>query len=238
MGIINKTFQFGWYGTCDTMKNCSPLILDGSLSSSDAGNDRKKISAIVRVSNLVGHEGNVFEKFTPYNKNKEGLSAKILASGKTFDHFFNNSFQSLDCGRGYIVVARPTTEGSLEIRDFHSTDQLGFISNACADQLYCTDVNNLIYDVSMQSGASDQENGVISSGIKYTGKLSVPRPSAINSSVPTAVDILHNNELIGHVTFTGSIDASSKIYLNISEGEFANKCLVGEISNNVCILKE
>jgi hypothetical protein len=237
MGIISKKVQFGWYGSCETMKNCSGLLLDGTLSTSDSGDDRSKLSAIVRVSNVQGHVGNVFEKFTPYNKNKEGLFNKIISSGKSFDHFFNNNFQELDCGRGYIVVSRGAVQ-DFDIKDFHISGQDGYISSTCADQLYCTQLGNLIYDVSPQSNVSDQENGVISSGIAYVGKLSVPTPSATSSSTPIAVDLLHNNQLIGHITFTGNIDSGSMIYLNVTTGQFVDKCLSGEISNNVCILKE
>lgn len=238
MGTINKKVQFGWYGSCETIKNCEALSLDKKLSSTGTNLDRTKLSSIVRVSNLTGHAGNVFEKFTPYNKNKIGLSEKVSNSGKTFDHFFNNSFQELECGRGYIVVARPTTQGALNIQDFHIADETSSISSTCADDIVCTKAGNLVYDVSMQSSVVDQENGVVSSNIKYTGKLSVPKPNSESASIPYAVDLLHNDELIGHITLTGSISAPSVVYLKVTEGEHINKCLSGEIANNVCELKE
>lgn len=231
MAIINKQVQFGWYGSCETIKNCEELSFDSDL-------DRTKLNSIVRVSNLIGHAGNVFEKFTPYNKNKIGLSEKVSQSGKTFDHFFNNSFQSLDCGRGYIVITRPTPGSALDIKDFHIADETGSISSTCADDVVCTESGNLVYDVSMLASVSDQENGIVSSNIKYTGKLSVPKPNSESASIPYAVDLLHNNELIGHITLTGSISAPSVVYLKVTEGEHINKCLRGEISNNVCELKE
>lgn len=237
MGIISKKTQFGWYGTCDTIRTCQPLSLDGNLSSTDTGEDRSKMSAIIRVSDLPGHEGDVFEKFTPYNKNKSGLANLISNSGKTFDYFFNNNFQQLDCGRGYIVVGRGTFT-DFNIQDFNIADETGFVSSACADIDFCTQEGNLVYNISLQSKIFDSTNGVISSGIKYTGKLSVPKPQSSTSSTPYAVDLLHNGELIGHITFTGSSLSSSNIYLSVTEGEFKNKCFSGEISNNVCELKE
>lgn len=238
MGTISKEYQFGWFGACDGMSSCEPLSLNEKLSDADDGNDRARLDSIVRVSYSGNFSGKVFEKFTPYNKNNSTLKTAIDATGQTFDHYFNNTFQSLECGVGYIVARRETGEfETFDIDNFHIADETGFISDDCND-VVCTETGLNTYLVSSTQIISDQSNGVTSTGWGLDGSVSLSGGDSTNAATPNSVDVKHNGELIGHVTYTGA-PASDKIYLSVTTpGPLEGKCLVGTIINNICELQE
>jgi len=235
MGKISKEYQFGWLGACDSMSSCESLSLDGKLSPADTGVDRDKVESIVRVSCSGNFNGRVFEKFTPYNKNRADLKALVDQSGKTFDHYFNNNFQSLECGVGYIIAGRGSFS-DFEIQNFHLADETGYISAECSEVI-CTETGLNTYQVSATQIISDQANGIVSTGWGYTGSVSLSGGDDSNSAAPTSVDVMHDGQLVGHVTYTGS-PASDKIYLSVTSGSLTGKCLVGTITNNLCQLEE
>jgi hypothetical protein len=230
MGTISKEYQFGWFGACDGMSSCEPLSLE------TLGNDRSNIDSIIRVSHSGNFNGDVFEKFTPYNKDKTELTTALTASGKTFDHFFNNNFQSLECGVGYIVSGRGSF-ADFDIANFHIADETGFISDECSD-VVCTETGLNVYNVSSTQIISDQANGVVSTGWNLDGSVSLSAGDSTNAATPSSVDVMHDGQLIGHVTYTGT-PASDKIYLSVTTpGPLEGKCLVGTITNNLCQLEE
>ncbi len=235
MGTISKKYQFGWFSACDDMSSSETLSLDGSLSTEDSGTDRAKLDSIIRVSDSGNLSGRVFEKFTPYNKDRADLKALVDASGNTFDHFFNNTFQTLECGVGYIVTGRGSFE-DFDIDNFYLADETGYISDECSD-VVCTEDGLNVYNISSTQIISDQANGIVSTGWSLDGAVSLSGGDASNSATPTAVDIMHNGELVSHVTYTGS-PISDKIYLSVMSGPLTGKCLVGAIANNLCNLEE
>ena len=235
MGTIKKEFQFGWLGKCDDMRSCASLSLNGPLSTADDGNDRSKVEAIIRVSYSENSNGRVFEKFTPYDNTRADLANAVDATDHTFDYFFNNNFQTLECGVGYIVTSRSFSD--FDIENFHLADGTGYVSEGCADIQICTEVGLNTYQVSATQIISDQAAGIISTGWGYTGSVSLSGGDGSNTSIPTSVDITHNDQLIGHVTYTGN-PSSDKIYISVTTGPLEGKCLVGTITNNLCDLKE
>jgi hypothetical protein len=235
MGTISKKYQFGWFGACDGMSSAEDLSLNGALSSGDQGEDRAKLDSIIRISDSGNLSGRVFEKFTPYNKDRADLKALVDASGNTFDYFFNNNFQTLECGVGYIVAGRGSF-ADFNIDNFYLADETGYISDECGD-VVCTETGLNVYNISTTQVISDQANGVVSTGWSFSGAVSLSGGDDSAAATPTAIDVMHDGQLVSHVTYTGS-PASDKIYLSVTSGPLTGKCLVGTIANNLCNLEE
>ncbi len=96
----------------------------------------------------------------------------------------------------------------------------------------CTEDGYTEYEVSPQEGITDQEAGIISSTWTRLGILSLPSTKDTSQPTPNPVDVLYQDELLGHITFTGT-PASDRIYF--TEGAI---CLSGKIIKGECILSE
>jgi hypothetical protein len=123
---LNKKYQYGWYGNCDS--ECNPLYFEEL-------DDRNYIESVIRVAIS---DGKSFEKFTAYDKT-ELPWAQNLPEGETFDDYINPQFKYMDCGMGYLVVRNTDNfDQNPEISGFtiadHTGSSGGFIAtNGCPD---------------------------------------------------------------------------------------------------------
>ena len=237
MGTINKKYNYGWYGSCDSIANgsCQPLVFN-DLPGANPGQDdhRKNIESVIRVSE---NYGDVFEKYTSYDMRDTATAVQwlntIAPSGKTFDDYINPTFKQMECGVAYLITTRTDNPQDFDIAEFNMADGTAWVATDCADVTVCTEANFLSYQVGpSKSAISDQANGVSSSAFTIEGELSIPPRDSNNYARPYAVDVkLSDGTFIGHVTYSGE-PSVLKMYFKKQDGS----CLTGTITGNLCQL--
>jgi hypothetical protein len=245
MGLINKKYHYGWYGSCDsiTSDNCPPLKFETDLGADDElTENRSKIESVIRVSM---RDGFVFEKYTSYDKERTELKIRVDATDKSFDDYFNAGFKQMECGVGYLLA----TSGSFkdfELLDFNLADGTSFVSTDCdgltittsPTPVVCTHTDFTSYTVGASTPIEDQTAGVISSTWLHDGTISISAANDANSAAPYPVDVLDPmGHLLGHITYTGQPETNKVFYLPTS-GTYSDKCLTGDIVGNICQLEE
>jgi len=240
MGTISKKYSYGWYGSCDTIEDCEPMVFHDL--GYEANDNRSYIESVIRVSEFDGY---TFEKFTSYNPGESLLDTIATVPGKTFDDYFNTGFKQMECGAGYMVVSRDGNPPDFVLDEFNVADGTSFIAMDCAGlqppPSVCTEAGFTDYVVGPSTLLSDQQNGVVSSAFSISGTLSI---SSADSNVepqfamPYPVDVSVDGTIIGHVTYSGQPSGFKMYFTDITSGVHQGKCLTGTIADNLCQLEE
>ena len=96
----------------------------------------------------------------------------------------------------------------------------------------CSEYGYVDHEVSPVDSIDDQSNGVVSSTWKLPGVVSLPPTTSTSDSTPYPVDVYNGEDLLGHITFTGT-PPKTKIYFS-----YGNECFSGKIVAGVCRLDD
>ena len=225
MGKLKNNKEYGWYGSCADQP-CNEKFL------STLGSSRDNIDSIIRTRSIGDATG--YEKFTCYNdtNNFNGL----IGDQQTIDDYFNHSFDTFECGRGYLVNVNTQRSilGEVEIDGLNIPDGKSFVSSDCSGIKAELCSQDGYVELSVSEGEYLLKDGIsveMGTGSQDSGKFSVPPRDVQDGFVPQTILVYmktsNENRYIAKIIYNGGrTDGNDVIYFEDS----SLNCYNGNIS--------
>ena len=219
MGKITYNKEYGWFGNC-TSTECEDYYL---INLTD---DRNNIDSIIRTKSVGDATG--YEKFTCYDGTKNFTWSSRIANGTTVDSYFNFHFETLECGRGYLVNVnnRRNLQSTFDIPGLNMPSGTSFVSNNCSDvvKIPCTEDDHVLIEVENGEYKIQHNISIQMTSNFYGGTFSLPPRDTNSGYLPKTITVYmtsgdDSEVYFAKVIYNGGPLGSNKIYFKAEAGD-------------------
>ena len=181
MGKLSNNKEYGWYGSCADQP-CNDMYL------STLASNRDNIDSVIRTKSVGDATG--FEKFTCYNDTNDFNG--LIGDQQTIDDYFNHTFDTLQCGRGYLVNVNTQRSilGEVEIDGLNIPDGKSFVSSDCSgiEAKLCSEEGYV--GISIKQGEYKLQEGIsveMTQSLGDEGTFNLPPRDATSGFAPQTI---------------------------------------------------